>query len=122
MALEKKFKKQLKDWKVHCEPFNVQFSSIGIGDEIIDCDAYKKLVEMGEEILPLIHTIYSKKFADKDHSHGYSVMKAHGFPKLIREITGKYYVIPPDIQGNVHAIEIYTKKWLSEYLESKKLI
>ena len=118
MTLEKKFKKQLKDWKIHCE--TLQFSSIGA--EIINCDAYNQLVEMGEDILPLIHTIYSKKFIDKSSSHSYSTMKAHGFPKLIREITGKYYVIPPDIQGNVHAIEIYTKKLLSEYLESKKLI
>ncbi len=114
------FIQHLKEWSTHCEQPSVQASSSG--DAITNCDAYRELVNMGEEIFPLIYysyLVHDTRFGG-DKTQGASTLILHGFPKLVHSIAGDKFKIPGSIRGHMSEIATYTYNWLYDHLTNKK--
>lgn len=103
------FNQALQEWVEHCKKPEVQLSSYS--KPVTDCEAYRKIVSMGYEALPLVRKVYDR---DSSSERGFSIVKELGLHSVIREIVGDKFSIPKEIYGKVPAIEEYTKRWLDE--------
>lgn len=105
--LESQFDKYVDEWTLHCKKPEVRVSSSVI--PLRDCDAYRKIVSMGPNVLPFVRRLY-----DKDNSNNFelSIIQAHGLIGIVKEIIGDDFQIPEDIRGRVSEVESYTKDWL----------
>ena len=56
MGLEDSFNQSVQEWIEHCKNPKVQASSNS--EPVRNCDAYKRIVSMGKEVLPLIRQLY----------------------------------------------------------------
>jgi len=109
MTLEKRFKTQLEGWNKYCNTLRVQISSNP--NKVTKCPQFKKLVQMGPEIIPSIRVAYNDRSLDR-------TIVLHGFPQLIREIVEGKFVIPEEYAGKMDKIEEYTIGWLDKYVFS----
>ena len=109
MGLEDRFNQALERWIAHCGSPNIQASSSSLSS--ITCYAYKQIVEMGLEALPLIREVYDRATFDDG---AFSTLRLHGLVLAVREIAGDDFKIPIELQGNMPAVEEYTKRWLDE--------
>ena len=105
MSLEEKFKQYLGEWKQHCE--SVAFSSNP--NDYIDCDAYRNIVEMGQQTLPLIR----KVFYDEPTCETLCPL---GLAHLVKNIVGDAIIIPENLREKVKDAENYMRGWLDGYL------
>lgn len=103
------FYQAFEKWIEHCRSPHVRFSSFS--EPIRNCDAYRKIVSMGYEALPLIRQVYDR---DSSDDLAISIVKGHGLVAVVREILGDDFSIPKEIRGHISAIEDYTKRWLDE--------
>ena len=55
--LEEKFKENLEAWREHC----IQKVNSSNPNDFLDCDAYREIVAMGKDALPLIRKAYDEK-------------------------------------------------------------
>ncbi|HLC80892.1 MAG TPA: hypothetical protein VJG31_03925 [Candidatus Nanoarchaeia archaeon] len=109
MKIEDKFNQAVEEWITHCRNPQVQFSSSS--DPIKNCGAFKKIVLMGYEALPLIRQIYDRSSFG---NLALAIVQSHGLVSVVNEIVGNDFSIPSEIQGNIFAIEDYTKQWLDK--------
>ncbi len=109
MGLEDNFHQAVGEWIEHCRNPHVQLSSSS--EPVRDCDAYRKIVSMGHEALPLIRQVYGR---DSSDNFELSIVQGHGLVSVVREIIGDDFSIPEDIRGRISAMENYAKKWLDE--------
>ena len=102
-----KFDKAFDEWVQHCRmsPFGVNSS----GSHVRKSPAFEAIVAMGYEALPCIRAVYDHEATD---DLALATIKLHGLTALVLEIIGEEFSIPPEIQGNVVALESYTKQWL----------
>jgi len=56
MGLKDDFNQAIKDWIEHCRNPHIQLSSSA--EPVRNCDAYRKIISMGREILPLLRQLY----------------------------------------------------------------
>ncbi len=103
MGIETKFEQAVTKWKAHCE--SVAHSSFA--QDYLRCDAYREIVAMGSQVLPLIRG----KYAGADEDAFFAIL---GWSSAIREITGNKLQIPEEIKGKVDAVRDYTVRWLDE--------
>jgi len=110
--LEDRFNTALEKWSEHCKR-NSHFS---FDWPYLDCDAYREIVSMGSEILPLIRENYAN---EKGECGEPGALWVHA----IREIIGKDFEIrisDNDI-GNIKKLKQSTLNWLdknmSKYLQ-----
>lgn len=109
MSLEDSFDKAVDEWIVHCKSHEVQFSSSIL--PVLDCDAYRKIVSMGKDALPLIRKVYDR---NPDYNLALEIVQAHGLSQAVREIVGEEFKIPEEMCGMILSIEEYTKEWLDK--------
>lgn len=109
MSLEDKFHQAVEEWIDHCRNPNVQLSSSY--EPVKNCDAYRKIVSMGYEVLPLIRQVYDRENSD---DLALSIVQGHGLVSVVKEIVGDDFSIPEKIRGRISAMEDYTKRWLDE--------
>ena len=109
MGLEDNFHQAIEEWIEHCSNPHIQVSSIT--EPVRDCDAYRKIVSMGYEALPLIRQVYNK---DSTSNFALSIVQGHGLVSLVKTIVGGDFSIPNGIRGRISAMENYTKNWLDK--------
>ena len=80
MGLEDKFNEAVKEWKEHCKK-NPFYSS---PQPYMDCDAYRKIVAMGPEVLHLIRKEYA--------SEGIDNMPGNLWGGIIHEIIPEFHI------------------------------
>ena len=107
--LEQQFRESVEEWKAHCERPEVELSSLGTS--LTDCDAYRNIVAMGREALPLIRKLYD---TDKDFS--LNIIRGHGLVRAVKDIVGEDFQIPREMLGKIEDIEKYTASWLDNYM------
>lgn len=56
MGLADNFNQAVQEWIEHCKNPHVQVSSSS--EPVRNCDAYRKIISMGREVLPLIRQLY----------------------------------------------------------------
>ena len=105
--LKNSFSHIVNEWIEHCRKPEVQLSSSG--KQVRDCEAYRKIVSLGSEALPLIRRLYD---LDSSYNFELSIIKGHGLLGVVREIVGEDFQIPQIIRGRVAEMENYTKEWL----------
>ena len=103
---KQKFDRAVEEWKVHAEK-TAHFSDTR---KLLNCDAYKTILSMGKDALPLVRKLY-----DRDDSNDFplSIIKSHGLVSIVCELVAQFH-IPEEIRGQMEKIEEYTKKWLDE--------
>jgi hypothetical protein len=131
MELEDNFNQAVGEWIEYCRNSQVQISSFS--ESVRDCSAYKKIIVMGREALPLIRRLFDddaifyasgqkmqmgQDKAEKDLP--LSMIKGHGLVLAVREIVGDDFSIPKEIRGRISAMEDYTKKWLDKNIHRYK--
>ena len=99
------FGKTVASWRAHCK--KQSFSSNPT--DYISCDAYRDIVGMGEQVLPLIREMYAGK--DED-----AFFPIFGWASAIREITGRSVEIPDSAAGNVNIMRTLHIEFLDHYL------
>ncbi len=77
-ALEKKFNLAVERWINHCSKPDAIFNSdLSV---VRNCNAYKEILAMGKDALPLIRQLY-------DRSAGIHDLPSEKFPRKIKEMT-----------------------------------
>ena len=107
MSLEDKFDENYEEWMEHCHETRV--SSITL--DYLDCDAYRNIVAMGEQAMPLI----LEKAKSDPHSH----LVDHIVP-LLKEIVGDDYKIPEELYEKTKEIRTHALEWLEKEVEFTK--
>ena len=126
MDLESRFNQAVEEWVVHCKKpeYDSSFQSLS------DCDAYRSIVAMGSDALPLIRKLFDKPEDDQPEDKlEFSRIKRHGLVRAVRDIVGPEFTIPDEIKGKIQVIEgriqatgktslpeDYTKRWLDEHM------
>jgi hypothetical protein len=106
MSLEEEFNKERTEWEKHI--YRVSYSSNP--RVYIDCEAYRKLVSLGDKIFPLIR---------EDLQKPWNVEKIGFFwLHVLYDIAGEKFSqdIPESIRGKNKELKEYALKWLDEYL------
>ncbi len=103
MTLEDEFYKAVSSWKDHCNSIEIHLSSNT--SKSLDCNAYIKIVSMGEDVLPLIYDILAKKDWD-------TYFPIFGWVNALQEITKGDYKVPKKLRGRVVDIIDHAKDWL----------
>lgn len=104
------FYSELEKWIAHSNEHPVPLNSTG--KEFLDCDSYRNLVSMGEEILPLIGEVYQSRPNEPAEDMVYSP----GLSNLVWEIMGDRFEIPENIRGKFSEMAEYTKNWLEDHI------
>lgn len=105
--LEEKFLSAMADWERHAET-TLHFST---NQPMLDCDAYRTIISMGKDALPLLRRAYE---LGSSNDFALVCVKVHGIVHAVRDILGDDFNIPDEIRGNVRATVDYTKNWLDE--------
>ena len=109
MQLQQSFDQLSDQWKSHCEQPKIQYSSFA--DDRIDCEAYRKIVALGEKALPLI----LEKFRGDDKEAFFPIF---GWASAISEITGDMPEIPEEMRGRVREVRDLVVAWLDKKLQT----
>jgi len=107
LELEARFNELLIAFQKRAE----QTSHLSGVRELLDCDAYREIVAMGKQALPLIRKAYD--LYDKDNIN-LQIVKCHGFLNAVKTIAGNDYQVPQDLRGKIDEVENFTKAWLDE--------
>ena len=106
MSLESRFNQAVVEWIEHSKRPDVLVSSSV--QPLLDCDAYRGIVAMGSEVLPLILRMLEQPSEDPK----FPLINAHGLAAVVREIVGPKFSVPDEIKGRVSAMGDYTRRWL----------
>ena len=125
-SLKDEFRKNLAEWKEYAASPEVIVWSMDW--KYRDCVAYRNIVNMGMEALPLIR--------DACISEEYSEFAIWGYAHIVREIIGEEFDIPPIFgnlfrereickhgckHGETGLVAAYTAGWLEGYLKDKEI-
>jgi len=105
--LEEKFKENLEAWREHC----IQKVNSSNPNDDLECDAYRNIVAMGKEALPLIREAYDL------NQHSSIRLLEMNLHHAVQEILGDDFKVPEDIRYNLDKIMQYTPKWLDENMD-----
>ncbi len=108
---EDNFHQLVDEWIEHCR----RGINVSSPEHIRNCGAYKKIVAMGYEALPLIRQVYDKQ--QPKNLFGVlalSVVQGQGLVNVVYDIIGNDFFIPREIRGKTSEMKDYTKKWLDE--------
>ncbi len=94
-------------WKQHCQE-NRYCSD---PNRYSDCQAYRSIVKMGEEVLPLI----KEKYSSSDEEAFFPIF---GWARAIREITNCVIAVPQEDRGDTRKIRNHYVQFLEQYLEN----
>jgi len=103
------FHRLIEEWIEHCKSPVIQLSSLI--KPVRNCDAFREIVSMGYEALPLIRKVYDR---DSSDNFGLSIVQEHGLVFVVSELMGDNFSIPEEIRGQISATKDYTKRWLDE--------
>lgn len=104
--LEAKFNEEMEKWREHCKKTMRSSQMI----DYVNCQAFKNIVSMGTEVLPLIRRAYDTEHSDTSRPGSLRWNLSY----LVGMITKKELGIPDDIRGKIVEVADYTKKWLDE--------
>jgi hypothetical protein len=112
-ALEEQFKENLEAWrKYHLEHLHDSSPVTSL-----NCEAYRNIVSMGKEALPLIRKAYDSESSDPHDYKSLRYLLVHSVAEIVMED----FEIP---EGHILETEDYTIKWLDEnmskYVREKK--
>ena len=115
---ELEFNRLLELWIKHCNSNGIRNSPNP--RRFRDCDAYRRIVAMGEPALPYLLKVYSS------HDDKEAFFALWDSAIAVEEITkGKFkipwYIPEGPIRGHTREIRDYTVAWLAEYLKDKKI-
>jgi len=119
MDMEEDFKNALNKWKNHISKNNYH----SFAGPYLDCDAYRELVSMGPEILPLIREEYSKEQEFNDPGQWWCYLIQEIVPDFKIKIGEKdssspvEKVSPGMIGVDIDKVREYVLKWLDEKME-----
>lgn len=108
--LKNNFNLYLEEWKKHTA--TVMYSSTN--EPMFECNAYRQIINLGVEALPLLRGLYNKKTKDS----GLKTIQCRGIVQAVKEIVGDDFTVPKDIYGNVSAIKEYTQDWLDKNIKN----
>jgi hypothetical protein len=108
--VRERFYQAVEEWISYCGKREVTLSSSP--EPVRDCDAYRKILLIGHDALPLIREVYDR---DSSDNLGLSIVQGHGLVMLVSAIIGEGFQIPETIRGKVSKIEDYVKSWLDEH-------
>lgn len=118
MTLEEEFEKHYKDWQTHCD-VDCFFSTVI--EDYTDCDAYRKLVELGK---PILHFVHKKSREKRDLTLGLLIEGIVGNDFKIdfsaRDLFKKNYNTQEhmsELFDDHDKIHKNTIKWLDENIE-----
>ena len=94
------------EWKQHCRETSYGFPGKGF----LDCDAYRKIISMGPDVLPLIRDIYS---GDEDGAF----FPITGWAFAVEKIVSGSFKIPENLRGKMEPLRDYTIHWLDSNME-----
>ena len=100
------FEAAVTEWKEHCD--DVKFSSNP--KDYLNCDAYRKIVGMGKQVLPLVR----EKYTGSDDEAFFSIF---GWVCVIQDITGKIVPIPDQDLGMIGNVRDRYIRFLDDYLQ-----
>jgi hypothetical protein len=100
------FEAYVDEWREHCKQF--MFNS-GSKDRT-DCDAYRRIVGMGEQILPFIR----EKYADDDKA---DIFLTSNWPSVIDSIIGRTVDIPESDRYDIDKVRDHYIEFLDAYLK-----
>jgi len=115
VELERRFNDALERWKKHCRD-NAHFS---FAEKYLDSDAYREIVKMGPEVLPLIQQTYASESEEIGNPRQFWAYAIH-------EIIGDDFRIDVNADSpvkpvcsefvaiNVRGVKNFTLKWLEE--------
>lgn len=103
------FEKAVEEWIEYCNNPAALASSNSYA--IKECQAYRKILLMDYEALPLIRKLYEK---DDSNNFALSYIKGLGLIQLVHQIIGKDFQIPENIREKIDKMVDYTKNWLDE--------
>ena len=110
MIDEKEFSRLVEKWEEHC----IRNATSSIMRSYIECDADKRMVEIGPEVLPLLASRYrNKDVNDKSVPGGCFV----GFSLLVSEIDPRYETIPEEIRGNIRELHSHATEWIDDNIK-----
>jgi|GEM_PF-3305984 len=110
MKMEREeFNKAIEEWKGHCEK-TINSSN---PNDYLNCDAYRKIVSMGREVLPLVRSVYD---SNSSSDFGLDCVKNY-LTFVVRKIVGGDFKVPDGIYLGMRELEDYTKRWLDENME-----
>lgn len=102
--IEEKFNENLEAWRGHLKK-TLQSSN---HMDYIDCDAYRNIVAMGPQVLPLIKNEY-----EKDHDIGDpGVCWSYAIHEIIPEFS-----LPVGKKGSGSSVKKDTLRWLDENMD-----
>jgi hypothetical protein len=106
MSLEDEFNESRVEWKNHIK--RVSYSSNP--NVYVNCEAYKKLVSMGSEILPYIKKDLEEPVESSDMGR-IGLFWLHA----MHDLFGERFSIPEEIRYKDKELIEYTLKWIDEY-------
>jgi hypothetical protein len=111
--LEQKFKENLEGWREHCHK-NI-LSSCCNPDDYINCDAFRNIVSMGKDVLPLIRKAYDTEL---NYEQDIDSLRYDLHYAVLEIVKGKLEF--PNTVEDLEQMSEYTIKWLDEYLGKDK--
>lgn len=107
--LEEKFNENLELWRKHCIE-NINSSN---PETFLDCNAYKNIIAMGKDALPLIRKAYDTE--SKEELSFYSLRWI--LHRTVLKIIGNEFKIPKGMYLGSDELADYTSKWLDENID-----
>ncbi len=96
-----KFIDEVEGWMRHCRANSLESDPA----TYINCQAYRNLVEIGEDVLPYIHEAVCIPEI--------RIAPIFGWSHLLEDIVGeKRYSVPTEIEENVEGLGLYVISWL----------
>ena len=115
MSFEDNFHQAVEEWREHCSK-----TSDPMPQPYLDCDAYRRIVDMGPEVLPLIREEYAKpqEIGDPGMHWCYAlkeIIPDVGLPSGEKDSGSPVERVAPRFVGlKVNEIQEATIKWLDE--------
>ena len=118
MPLEDEFNEALSEWKQHCRKNSMHSMS----QPYLDCNAYRKIVSMGKDILPLIRREYAQpqEIGDPGYLWGFAIKSI--IPEFSLSVGEKgsgsavEKVAPGFIGIKIDDVRKETLRWLDDYV------
>ena len=107
MTLEEEFYKAVSAWKDHC--YTLELKIKGNAESRLDCDAYRYIVSLGKDALPLIYDVLEAR----DWNTYFPIL---GWVNAIQDITKGKYKQPKNTHNAISTIG-HATNWLAENMD-----
>lgn len=116
MSLEDNFHQAVEEWRVHCRKNSIH----SMPQPYLDCNAYRQIVSMGPNVLPLIRKEYAKpqEVGDPGMLWCYAIKEIapdFGLPVEEKDSRSPVERVAPRFVGlRVDEVQKATIRWLNE--------